>query len=405
MAWAAGTYTKGNNATGGWAGDAALSIGIEAGRHDTQDNDFATGINQCLNKDGSNSCTNNLNLGGNLPVNIGAGTAAAPAICAGNDIDTGIFSPAANQIGIATNGTEKVRIDSAGRVGIGTTAPAYAFAVEGTSVAASAITNTRYVADTNATEVILRKSRGASVGTNTTVNNNDNIGSLGFYGADGTSYNVSSRIIGAVDAAVSAGIVPGRLSFQTANTSGAIAEKMQIDSSGNVGIGAAPAASTTRVTVKGTGTTTNKAISVQDSSGTETFGVRDNGYVFAVGSYNSTTASAVNINIDSNGNIQRSTSSIRYKTNVQDNPHGLSKVLQLRSVTYKGINDGDTVFGGLIAEEVHALGLSEYVMYNETGEPEGLAYGNMVSLLAKAVQELAARVEALEARVAELETA
>jgi len=75
MAWAAGSYTKGNSGTGGWTGDASLGIGIEAGRHDTQDNDFATGINQCLNKDGSNAATGNLNLGGFKYTNAAASTA------------------------------------------------------------------------------------------------------------------------------------------------------------------------------------------------------------------------------------------------------------------------------------------------------------------------------------------
>ena len=75
MAWSGGTYTKGNNGTGGWVGDASLGIGIEAGRHDTQDNDFATGINQCLNKDGSNAATGNLNLGGFKYTNAAASTA------------------------------------------------------------------------------------------------------------------------------------------------------------------------------------------------------------------------------------------------------------------------------------------------------------------------------------------
>jgi hypothetical protein len=74
-AWAAGSYTKGNSGTGGWVGDASLGIGIEAGRHDTQDNDFATGINQCLNKDGSNAATGNLNLGGFKYTNAAASTA------------------------------------------------------------------------------------------------------------------------------------------------------------------------------------------------------------------------------------------------------------------------------------------------------------------------------------------
>lgn len=74
MSWSGGTYTKGNNGTGGWVGDASLNIGIEAGRHDTQDNDFAAGINQCLNKDGSNSATGDLNIGAFKITNIADGT-------------------------------------------------------------------------------------------------------------------------------------------------------------------------------------------------------------------------------------------------------------------------------------------------------------------------------------------
>ena len=73
--WSGGSYTKGNSGTGGWVGDASLGIGIEAGRHDTQDNDFALGINQCLNKDGSNAATGNLNLGGFKYTNAAAATA------------------------------------------------------------------------------------------------------------------------------------------------------------------------------------------------------------------------------------------------------------------------------------------------------------------------------------------
>lgn len=74
MGWAGGTYTKGNNSTGGWTGDASLGIGIEASRHDTQDNDFATGINQCINKDGSNAATADLAMGGFKHTNVANAT-------------------------------------------------------------------------------------------------------------------------------------------------------------------------------------------------------------------------------------------------------------------------------------------------------------------------------------------
>lgn len=79
MPWSGGNYTKGNSATGGWSGDQSAGIGIEAGRHDTQDNDFATGINQCLNKDGSNTATANLNIGNFRITNTGAATARTDA--------------------------------------------------------------------------------------------------------------------------------------------------------------------------------------------------------------------------------------------------------------------------------------------------------------------------------------
>ncbi len=73
--WSGGTYSKGNNSTGGWVGDEGLGIGIEATRHDTQDNDFATGINTCLTKDGQNTPTANLPMGGYIHTGVGNGTA------------------------------------------------------------------------------------------------------------------------------------------------------------------------------------------------------------------------------------------------------------------------------------------------------------------------------------------
>jgi hypothetical protein len=116
--------------------------------------------------------------------------------------------------------------------------------------------------------------------------------------------------------------------------------------------------------------------------------------------YDQTTGSAANVFVASDGKMSRSTSSQRYKKNIQDAVHGLDKVLQLRSVTFNHINPDEDgiVYGGLIAEEVHDLGLTEFVEYTWDGKPDSLRYGHMVSLLVKAVQELNARVVALEAQ-------
>ena len=116
--------------------------------------------------------------------------------------------------------------------------------------------------------------------------------------------------------------------------------------------------------------------------------------------YNSTSGGGANLLVSAAGGLYRSTSSLKYKTNVQDATHGLNDVLKLRSVTYQGKNtetDGDKVYGGLIAEEVHSAGLTEFVQYAPDGSPDALNYGNMVSLAFKAIQELKAEFDAYKA--------
>jgi len=185
-------------------------------------------------------------------------------------------------------------------------------------------------------------------------------------------------------------------------------EQMRIDNN-SVGIGVSASAGN-MLRVRGEGTTSaTVAFRAEDSSGNILLLARNDGRIFTGTSssspFNLTTGASPNVYVANTGVLYRSTSSLRYKTEIQDATYGLDDVMNLRSVTYKSINDDDKVFGGLIAEEVHEAGLTEFVEYNDEGNPDALHYGNMVSLAFKAIQELKADNDALRARIEALENA
>ncbi len=223
---------------------------------------------------------------------------------------------------------------------------------------------------------------------------------------------------------IRAGSASGNVKFNNfANTS----ELVHITDSGTVGIGVVPSG-TAKLQVNGQiyassdGTASAPAFAVNDgdtgmfrplnnnlaftTNGSERLRITNNGYLQSPPTYTNVTAAAANVHIEASvGQFYRSTSSRRYKNTINDATHGLTELLALRPVTYKGNNDGDTVFGGLIAEEVHDSGLTEFVQYNDDNEPDALSYGNMVSLCIKAIQEQQTTITKLEARIAALEAA
>jgi len=204
----------------------------------------------------------------------------------------------------------------------------------------------------------------------------------------------------------------GALTFSTTNA-GVLGERARIDSSGSLiaGTSSSSGAATANnfFTLKGNTDTSasNYTAYMLYSNGTTVFGLRNDGAIRADGVYNKTSGSGANVFVDSSGLLFRSTSSLKYKQDVQDATHGLAEVLTLRPVTYKGKseNDGEKIFGGLIAEEVDAAGLTEFVQYAEDGNPDALNYGNMVSLCIKAIQEQQAIIQTLTARITALESA
>ena len=82
---------------------------------------------------------------------------------------------------------------------------------------------------------------------------------------------------------------------------------------------------------------------------------------FIQGIYQSSTGSSANVRINSDGQLQRSTSSARYKTDIRDLEINTEKIFDLRPVTYISKMDGKQYFG-LIAEEVSKV-LPELVEY------------------------------------------
>ena len=207
-------------------------------------------------------------------------------------------------------------------------------------------------------------------------------------------------------------------------------ERMRIDSSGNVGIGTTSPSQ--KVHIEGSGnqfillnnTSTNDGLyfkagtgesAIQTNAGSnkltfytggnERMNITSVGYLNVPGVYANTTSNSANVACHySSGDITRSTSSRRYKNTIKDTDVGLAELNKLRTVSFKGNNDGDIIFNGLIAEEVHDVGLTQFVEYDDENRPDGLRYPHMISLCIKAIQELSAKVETLEAKVTALES-
>jgi hypothetical protein len=58
---------------------------------------------------------------------VPVGSASAPAFSFTGDTNTGIYSPGANQVAVATNGVGRLFVDASGHVGINTSAPTNSF--------------------------------------------------------------------------------------------------------------------------------------------------------------------------------------------------------------------------------------------------------------------------------------
>jgi hypothetical protein len=422
-------------------------------------------------------------------VTTGTGTAAAPAIVPTGDTNTGIFFPAADTIAFSEGGTESMRIDSSGNVGIGTTSPSDILHVskangvsifESTGVSSVGIrlrtnsTDRWQIGCPNASADLaiytgaaaterLRIDSSGNVGIGTTspssplvvsrnandtltrlILDNPNAGSsaqtiLGLSNNGGTAAGLklgSSAYSGLGGANVLD--VFNNVSHTILSTGGA--ERLRIDSSGNVGIGTispgakfgvsdgtvniqlSPDSANSRGVI---GTAGGHSIAFAPNGATRLTIDQANGTLTSQPTYDNTAAGSAVI-VTSAGLVRRTSSSIKYKKDIE-NLYGSivdNAILNLRPVWYRTKNpEGDDKSTwshvGLIAEEVNSVEprLVKYktveVSIGENGErietqlespiPEDVDYAKLSVILLSEVKAQRIKIASLEARLEALE--
>lgn len=142
---------------------------------------------------------------------------------------------------------------------------------------------TRFSDDANGHSIALGKSRGASVGTFTVVQDNDVLGSVDFYGADGTDMATKGASISArVNGTPGGNDLPTELVFSTtADAGSSVTERLTISQSGHI------------ATVSGNASTSSTPIARTGLSGAVAidFATGDNQHLTLTGAVTSLTAS------------------------------------------------------------------------------------------------------------------
>jgi len=183
------------------------------------------------------------------PITGALGSAAAPTFSFTADPNTGLYSPGADQLAISTGGTDRLFIDSSGRLLVGTSTARSNFfgttlssltQTEGTgdSTARGALSVINNDVSNNPPYVLLGRSGAATLGSNAAVVSGSRLGTLTFHGADGTSFIEAATVAGEVDGTPGTNDMPGRLVFSTtADDAASPTERLRITSTGAVGIG------------------------------------------------------------------------------------------------------------------------------------------------------------------------
>ena len=176
-----------------------------------------------------------------------AAVAGALYIGAGSTLNF-IQSQGEKDLNFQTNSIERARIDSSGRLLVGTSSALttkYGGSLFPPGFQSVATQGTggffRHSANSDGPALIFSKSRDASVGGQAVLVNEDTVGYLGFAGSDGTAFQTAAAIISQVDGTPGANDMPGRIVLSTtAAGASSPTERMRIKSSGIISFSNAP---------------------------------------------------------------------------------------------------------------------------------------------------------------------
>ena len=302
------------------------------------------------------------------------------------------------------DGGEKARLDSSGRLLVGTSTSeasiTSAFQIVGSGFAGTQLI---YRPDNNTfgSTLYFMKSRGSTISSKTIIQSGDYIGRIGFYGADGSADVQAAEIAAYVDGTPGTNDMPGRLVFSTTpDGSASPTPRMTITNGGNI--------------LTNTTSTYSASVCTTDFNSASQFGLtlRDTGsatdavmmYFYKSGNVRgniTTTATATAFNTSSD---------YRLKRDVVPIENASSRVQQLRPVNFAWEETGSRC-DGFLAHEAQAV-VPECVTGEKDAEDadgnpvyQGIDQSKLVPLLTAALQEAIAKIEALETRLSALEAA